>query len=431
MSPDHADRVHASDDPLVASLGLTLLFFALCLWRIEIPGTHYFDEIHYLPAARELLAGTAYRNPEHPPLGKEIIAAGIALFGDNPWGWRFFPVLAGSATMFAAMRALWHVSHRQAATLAYGVLLATGFILFVQSRIAMLDIFMAAFVMIALWLFAAACTARTTARARRNLALAGIAIGCALASKWNTIPVAPVFGLAFLGIRWRAVGAARLLTDHQAPPVRGVSLVEAALWLGLVPVMVYAITFWPAYVLPKSPFAGLGPIASQEYMLGLQMSVKAFHPYQTHWSDWVLNTRGIWYAFNTYDGAQRGIMLIGNPLTMWLGLVALTWCAYAAVFLRRPDAAAVVILYAASILFWIVAAKPVQFYYHYFLPSCFQLAALALAIDRLRELRQRWAFWLVLAGSVALFAYFYPILSACALEDKQAFLKWAWLKSWI
>ena len=39
--------------------------------------------------------------------------------------------------------------------------------------------------------------------------------------------------------------------------------------------------------------------------------------------------------------------------------------------------------------------------------------------------------WLVLAGSVALFAYFYPILSACALEDKQAFLKWAWLKSWI
>ena len=67
MSPDHADRVHASDDPLLASLGLTLLFFALCLWRIEIPGTHYFDEIHYLPAARELLAGTAYRNPEHPP----------------------------------------------------------------------------------------------------------------------------------------------------------------------------------------------------------------------------------------------------------------------------------------------------------------------------------------------------------------------------
>ena len=56
MSPDHADRVHASDDPLLASLGLTLLFFALCLWRIEIPGTHYFDEIHYLPAARELLA---------------------------------------------------------------------------------------------------------------------------------------------------------------------------------------------------------------------------------------------------------------------------------------------------------------------------------------------------------------------------------------
>ena len=418
-------------DPLRWCAALALAFWLACLPHLTAVPHAYFDEVHYLPAARELLALDEFTNREHPLLGKELIALGIALFGDNPVGWRLLPTLLGTLALFGAMRALWFASESRFATLAYGVLLATGFILFVQSRIAMLDIFMAAFVMIALWLFAAACTARTTARARRNLALAGIAIGCALASKWNTIPVAPVFGLAFLGIRWRAVGAARLLTDHQAPPVRGVSLVEAALWLGLVPVMVYAITFWPAYVLPKSPFAGLGPIASQEYMLGLQMSVKAFHPYQTHWSDWVLNTRGIWYAFNTYDGAQRGIMLIGNPLTMWLGLVALTWCAYAAVFLRRPDAAAVVILYAASILFWIVAAKPVQFYYHYFLPSCFQLAALALAIDRLRELRQRWAFWLVLAGSIALFAYFYPILSACALEDKQAFMKWAWLKSWI
>ena len=119
MTRAHATRVPASDDPLLACLGLTLGFALLCLWRLWLPGGPYFDEIHYLPAARELLTGFDYRNPEHPPLGKEIIAAGIALFGDNAWGWRIFSALAGALALFAGMRALWHTSRSRDAVLAY------------------------------------------------------------------------------------------------------------------------------------------------------------------------------------------------------------------------------------------------------------------------------------------------------------------------
>ena len=57
-------------------------------------------------------------------------------------------------------------------------------------------------------------------------------------------------------------------------------------------------------------------------------------------------------------------MLIGNPLTMLLGLLAIIWCAAIGIVKRRADALAVFALYAASIGFWIVAAKPIQFYYH-------------------------------------------------------------------
>ena len=39
----------------------------------------------------------------------------------------------------------------------------------------------------------------------------------------------------------------------------------------------------------------------------------------------------------------------------------------------------VALLYLLTLGFWIVAAKPIQFYYHYLLPSMFLLAALALA----------------------------------------------------
>ena len=190
MSRQRVDRPDPSD-PLLACLGLTLGFFLLCLWRLWLPSTPYFDEIHYLPAARELLTGYDYRNPEHPPLGKEIIAAGIAIFGDNPWGWRIFSALAGALALFAGMRALWHAGHRRDAVIAYGVLLATGFQLFVHAQIAMLDVFMVAFFLTALWQLAAACRARSVGSARRALVLSGIALGCAIAAKWNAAPLAP------------------------------------------------------------------------------------------------------------------------------------------------------------------------------------------------------------------------------------------------
>ncbi|MBB3035342.1 phospholipid carrier-dependent glycosyltransferase [Alteriqipengyuania lutimaris] len=429
MSHARADRI-PQRDPLLASIGLAMAFFGLCLWRLWLPSGPYFDEIHYLPAARDLLTGYEYRNPEHPPLGKEIIAAGIGLLGDNAWGWRFFSALAGSLALFAAMRGLWHASRSRDAVLAYGVLLATGFLLFVHAQIAMLDIFMVAFFLAALWQLAAAFRNVATGRARVHLAAAGVALGCAIASKWNAAPLAPMLGLFFLAARLWAVGPARALTARDAAPVRGVGLVEAALWLGLLPMLVYAATFWPAFQVEGGPFDGMGLIGAHRHMLELQQSVKQGHPYQSTWAQWVLNTRAIWYLYEVTDGAQRGVMLIGNPLTMMLGLAGVAWCGWAAVAARRADAAAVFVLYAASIGFWMIAAKPIQFYYHYFLPSCFLLAGLALAIAWLKARGIAWAYWLALAGSVAVFAYFYPILSAAELEGEQAFNFWMWRDGW-
>ena len=59
------------------------------------------------------------------------------------------------------------------ATLAFGVLLATGFPLFVQARIAMLDVFFVAFLALALWQCAAAV--REPENGRWRLALTNTA----------------------------------------------------------------------------------------------------------------------------------------------------------------------------------------------------------------------------------------------------------------
>jgi dolichyl-phosphate-mannose--protein O-mannosyl transferase len=413
-------------DPIAWCLALAAAFWALCQIRLMIPAAPYFDEIHYLPAARDLLLGEAVRNQEHPPLGKLLLAAAMSLVGDTALGWRSFSALAGTITLYAGMRACWHASLDRFATLAFGVLAATGFTLFVQSRIAMLDIFMAMFVALACWQFAAAW--REPERGRSRLAMAGLATGAAIATKWNAVVLAPVPGLAFLAAR---IAARRryLLRSRRGAPVPGVTLVEALVWLSVLPLGVYAATFVPLYLLAADELAG-GLIAQHQRMIELQSSVTAAHAYQSHWTQWVLNTRGIWYLYEFTAGAQRGVLLIGNPLTMLAGLPALAWCAYAG-FRGNAGAGAAALLYGASLGLWIAAAKPVQFYYHYFVPSLFLCAALAFALAALWRAGQRWLALAPLIGASALFGYFWPILSAAALSGESAFVRWTWLPGWV
>jgi len=424
-------------DPLGWCLVLTGLFALLAGWRLGIPSKPYFDEVHYIPAAREIMAWLegghgAYRNREHPLLAKELIAIGMAVFGDNPLGWRVVPWLSGTLAFFASIRVLWHAGHDRFATLAFAVLLATGFPLFVHTRIAMLDIVMASALAVAAWQFAAACARPEQGRWR--LALTGVAIGAALGAKWNAIPLAMVPGITFFLARL-AAGRRRLLLSRRGAPVPGITLVEAFVWLGIVPLATYAATFIPGYWLAEylhpSPLAEKGLIGLHREMFELQSQLKTPHLYMSQWHQWVLNTRGIWYLYESVDGAQRGVLLIGNPLTMWLGLPALAWCLAAGVWRREPARLAAAIGYAASLGLWVVAPKPVQFYYHYFVPSFFLLAALALTCSDLRRLPYgKWPAWGIPAASAAVFAFFFPIIAALPLKSSQSFITWAWLEGW-
>lgn len=425
MSQPHSEP--SPRDPFALTVLLTLAFASLCFIRLTIPSAPYFDEVHYLPASRALLDQSEWLNREHPLLGKEIIAAGIALFGDNAFGWRVFSLLAGTLALFAFCRAMWFASCSRFASLAFGVLLASGFALFVHSRIAMLDIFMVSFFAIALWQLAAAMREPETGRHR--LAIAGIALGLSMASKWNAAPLAMIPGAAFLVLRAFA-GRRRLLMSRRGMPLPGMTLLEASLWLGLLPLTVYWMTFLPAYFFDTGALRPGSFVALHREIMFLQSSVIRPHPYQSNWPDWLLNLRAIWYLYEPVDGAQRGILLIGNPLTMLLGLPAIAWCLWAGAARKRWDALAVVIFFAASMLFWVAANKPIQFYYHYFLPGCFLLAGLSLALDALWQRGNRWIAGGVLAGSVALFAWFYPILSAAPLAGPQSFNHWMWLDSW-
>jgi dolichyl-phosphate-mannose--protein O-mannosyl transferase len=407
----------AEKDPIRWCAAIALAFLALALIRLGIPSDTHFDEIHYVPAARSLLE-LMPANREHPPLGKELVAAAIALLGDKPGAWRLPSALFGAFGLFACGRAMWWLTRRRFATIAAMVLVATGFAWFIQSRIAMLDIFAASLAIAGLWHFLAAAYGRV----RLRFALSGVLLGLALSAKWSVAPLVILPGLAVL-----------IATLRRSPAYKPVSLGEAALWLGLLPLATYWATYAPLFFLKVDPVGPLDFIGHHLHMIDLQDSVVRAHPYQSQWYQWAVNWRPIWYLYEMTDGAQRGILMLGNPLTMLLGLPALAWCAFTAWRKARLDAAVLVIAYVLTLAFWIVSTKPVLFYYHYLLPGTALLCALALALDAIWHRRSRWR-WLAPAtvlASVAMFAWFYPIISAAPLSaGRNAFLHWMWLDSW-
>ncbi|HMP57573.1 MAG TPA: phospholipid carrier-dependent glycosyltransferase, partial [Novosphingobium sp.] len=355
----------AEIDPLGWTALLAAAFLALVWHRLGTPSQIYFDEIHYVIAARKLLA-LQFHNPEHPLYAKEVIAAAIALFGDRPLVWRAPSALMGALGLFAFGRMLWFSSQSRFAALSGMVLLATGFHWFVQSRIAMLDMVMAALLLVAAWMLAAAL--RDPAGARWRLALAGTCMGLSLAAKWAGAPLLVLPGLVFLVLKARDCGW-RFAFSRERGPVAGITLIEAPIGPGRGPLAPYWATFAPAFFYVDRPVVWWDVIGQHRYMLELQDSVTKPHPYRSVWYQWIGNWRAIWYLYEHVDGAQRGVLLVGNPFTMLAGLPAVLWCLWAGLRQANRAALAFSLAYPLLIAFWALTSKPVQFYYHSLLPS--------------------------------------------------------------
>src|SRR5262249_49586275 len=149
------------------------------------PEKFVFDEVHYVPAARQMLEQgkpTEVLNPMHPPLAKELIALSIASFGDSAFGWRYPAALFGAHSIVAVYLCALALFEVQASAIAAALIAFFNQMVFVQARIAMLDIFALAFSTLAI---AAFMRGFRTIRPHRWFALAGIGFGCAAACKWS------------------------------------------------------------------------------------------------------------------------------------------------------------------------------------------------------------------------------------------------------
>ena len=398
---------------LLVGLAAELLF----AWRLWVPRKLVFDEVHYAVAGRMLLSLDGPANKEHPLFGKALIAVGIAIFGDGPWGWRFLSTLAATGVVVGVFALLWLLYGRLRPALVGAAIAALNFTVFVQARIAMLDGFMAALVVLAL---AAMLWAMRSPRDKvvRRWTLGAVLLGLAVGTKWTALPYV---GFAAIGFALARRGGA-----HRWP---GLSLARGWAILGGVGLLVYALTFVPAFFYAREPLTLATLVPFHREMFALQTQVLPPHTYQSPWYSWPVDWRPIWYLYEVVDGAQRGILMIGNPAVMWGGLVAVAACLWAWARHRDTRAGAVAAVWAASWLMWGLIPKSLGFFYYYYLSSIWLALVIAAAFDHWRERARYWdEAYLVLVA--VMFVHFYPILAATALAGPDAFRKWMWLKTW-
>jgi dolichyl-phosphate-mannose--protein O-mannosyl transferase len=161
---------------------LVIITLALHISIINQPNTLVFDEQHYVKDARTILEKHTTERIEHPPLGKLMITGGIAIFGDNPIGWRFFPVAFGTLNIVLFYLICRQLKMSRKASYLATFLLALDNLSFVQASIAMLDVFSVTFMLLSFWLYL-----------RRSYPLSAVAVALAtLAKLTGVLAILPI-----------------------------------------------------------------------------------------------------------------------------------------------------------------------------------------------------------------------------------------------
>jgi dolichyl-phosphate-mannose-protein mannosyltransferase len=120
---------------------------------INNPPKIVLDEVYYVADAQEILHQHNTERMEHPPLGKLLIAYSVALFGDNPVGWRTSSILFGTANIVLLFLICRRLGMSYMATNLAAFLLTFENLSFVQSSLAMLDVFSLTFMLLSFWLY--------------------------------------------------------------------------------------------------------------------------------------------------------------------------------------------------------------------------------------------------------------------------------------
>ncbi|MCL5003928.1 MAG: glycosyltransferase family 39 protein [Patescibacteria group bacterium] len=378
-------------------LFLLIVFISSFFLRIYRLDYHYgeaiFDEgKFYRPAALAYLENKDDPNFEHPPLGKEIMALGIKFFGDNAYGWRFLPVvfsLLGSLAVYLFVKEL--SADTTVASLTT-ILLNLDFLYFIHSRLGTIEVF---FVVFSWWSIYFLYKFLRTENIS-SLIFGSSFFALALATKW----VAPLLLIPFIIV---------LIKER-----RYRQLIALAILLLLITGAVYTLTYWP--YIGRHSLAAFGKLQIKmadnwitfSQRTGFNFSLPEY--IANHAFAWVLNPAWAYDAILNDNGSVQVIWAMYNPLIFFGSLILLIKYFWREKFSPLSPAKQFLSLLVLSFyLPWLLANR-VEYPYYFLVGLPFLYTFLSLFLRDLKR-RDSWLFLSIILTVVAVFAYFYPLIS--------------------
>ena len=424
----------------------------------------------------------------HPPLGKWMIGLGERAFGYESFGWRVSSATVGTLTVMVVALLAYLLFGSVLWAAVAGLLMAVEGLSFVLSRTGLLDSFIGFWVTLGLlflvldrrWI-----DRRTPApvedapdpdwpdelsdppppwRAPSPLwrpwrFAAGVAFGAAIATKWSgalALVAAGLLSLMWETSRRRAGGGGGGLRGALAGTVMRESL-GLVLALLLVPAAIYLAVYLPWFHHFGWSFGEWRHLQASiwDYHKTLKWfqtdaatgAVTPSHPWLSHAWAWLPMQRPVLF-FARYPGDDvRWITTVGNPAIFWGAFWTLPYTVYA--WWRRHDwrAGFIVVAFAVQFLPWFVVSRPQFLFYMMPMVPLLILASVYTARDfsdmrieqrdpgtgavaqRSKLHPYRPFVWGYIAAAVALFVFFYPVLTG-AQVSRTAWQLRIWMPSW-
>ncbi|MCH5211945.1 MAG: phospholipid carrier-dependent glycosyltransferase [Oscillospiraceae bacterium] len=305
----------------------------------------YFDEIYHGRTAYEFINHMTVYEWTHPPLGKVLIGFGILAYGMVPFGWRIVGTLFGIFMVpliyLFAKRMLKHTW--LAAVIC--LLFTFDFMHFTQSRISTIDVYVTFFIMLMYYFmykyYKMSFYDTPLWKTLVPLGLSGIFFGFSVASKWTGLYGGAGLALIFFYTVYERCREYSYAAKNPNGETSGISHkyviknFEKYLFITLgfcvimfivVPMCIYALSYIPYLKTPSGHglVATIRDNAKSMYTYHSKTVAASTHPYSSHWFEWPIMYRPLWYFSNTTaDGLRQGISAFGNPAVWWLGIGAL------------------------------------------------------------------------------------------------------------
>lgn len=423
-----------------------ILFFALFsrLFHLGYPSQMYFDEIYHVPTAILMRNGdfqtpfsfsssTNQANIDwlHPPLAKYFQALSITLFGITALAWRlpslifslltlvvfyFLVRFLGQKFFFKKESSLKKIDLSINLSLIACFFLSLDGLFLVQSRIAMNDIFVLFFTLMAIFIYVIYLANKKSLM----LLISGALFGLALASKWSALWI-----LLFLLIK-----ELLMLKSIKKIPFLLFSLL-------LTPVFVYLLVYLPMFWQGQN----LGDfLVLQKTILLSQLTNPSTHLYSSNPLVWILNLRPVWYFTVPISGSwSANIYALDNPLLGLYMMLAFFMSIWFLLKHKLNDLAHksiyfIFLLYLSSFLPWIIFSRT-MFFYHYLLAIPFLLILLSYFVvsyfNQIKnEQKKRALIFNLLFWPFFFFIIFYPHWTALPVPKTFIEAIYFFLPSW-